>query len=77
MGPYACELEALDQGEDARNDAAGAAEVTHKKPNLPTKTCRACNRPFAWRKKWEKVWEQVKYCSEACKKAKWNRGALP
>ena len=42
--------------------------MTHKKPNLPTKICPACNRPFAWRKKWEKVWEQVRYCSEACRK---------
>jgi len=44
--------------------------MTHKKPNLPTKFCPACNRPFAWRKKWEKVWEQVRYCSETCKKRK-------
>ncbi|MCO6455952.1 MAG: DUF2256 domain-containing protein [Pirellulaceae bacterium] len=43
--------------------------MTHKKPNLPTKICPACNRPFAWRKRWAKVWEQVKYCSDACKKA--------
>jgi hypothetical protein len=42
--------------------------MPHQKPNLPTKICLACNRPFAWRKKWAKVWEQVKYCSEACKK---------
>ncbi|MFO0866571.1 MAG: DUF2256 domain-containing protein [Gemmataceae bacterium] len=41
--------------------------MSHKKPNLPTKTCPVCNRPFTWRKKWAKVWEQVKYCSEACK----------
>jgi hypothetical protein len=42
--------------------------MTHNKPNLPTKICPACNRPFAWRKKWAKVWEQVRYCSEACRK---------
>lgn len=41
--------------------------MTHKKPNLPTKVCPVCNRPFAWRKKWAKVWEQVRYCSEACR----------
>ncbi|MEZ5949102.1 MAG: DUF2256 domain-containing protein [Planctomycetaceae bacterium] len=45
-----------------------------RKPNLPTKICPACNRPFAWRKKWAKVWDQVKYCSEACKK---QRGTNP
>ena len=41
--------------------------MTHKKPNLPTKVCPACNRPFAWRKKWAKVWKQVRYCSDACR----------
>lgn len=38
------------------------------KPNLPTKTCTACGRPFAWRKKWRKDWEAVKYCSDACRR---------
>lgn len=41
--------------------------MTHKKPNLPTKVCPVCNRPFAWRKKWAKVWEQVRYCSDSCR----------
>ncbi|WP_398331671.1 DUF2256 domain-containing protein [Vulcanococcus sp.] len=37
-------------------------------PSLrPTKTCPACGRPFAWRKKWEAVWEQVIYCSDRCR----------
>jgi hypothetical protein len=40
---------------------------SHKKPNLPTKLCATCNRPFAWRKKWAKVWEEVRYCSDACR----------
>jgi hypothetical protein len=35
--------------------------------NLPTKTCAACGRPFAWRKKWERSWEQVRYCSDRCR----------
>lgn len=39
-----------------------------KKSNLPQKTCAACGRPFAWRKKWERDWPQVKYCSEGCRK---------
>jgi len=41
--------------------------MAHQKPNLPEKTCAACGRPFAWRKKWEKVWAEVKYCSDACR----------
>jgi len=44
----------------------------HKKGNLPTKICVACERPFAWRKKWEKVWDEVKYCSQRCRKNKTN-----
>ncbi|MFN3549835.1 MAG: DUF2256 domain-containing protein [Mesorhizobium sp.] len=38
------------------------------KPNLPTRTCAACGRPFTWRKKWRKDWDQVKYCSDACRR---------
>jgi hypothetical protein len=39
----------------------------HKKPNLPSKICAACGRPFAWRKKWERVWDEVRYCSDRCR----------
>jgi hypothetical protein len=45
-----------------------------KKADLPTKTCPACGRPFAWRKKWEKVWGEVKYCSDRCRGAKLGAG---
>ncbi|GLK56271.1 hypothetical protein JOD31_002308 [Methylopila capsulata] len=38
------------------------------KSDLPTKTCAACERPFAWRKKWAKDWEAVRYCSERCRR---------
>jgi hypothetical protein len=38
-----------------------------RKGDLPTKTCAACARPFAWRKKWTKVWDEVRYCSDACR----------
>lgn len=38
------------------------------KADLPTKTCAACQRPFAWRKKWRKDWEEVRYCSDACRR---------
>jgi hypothetical protein len=41
--------------------------VAHRKPNLPQKTCAACGRAFAWRKKWERVWDEVRFCSEACR----------
>lgn len=39
-----------------------------RKGDLPTKTCAACGRPFAWRKKWAAVWEEVRYCSERCRR---------
>ena len=35
-----------------------------------TKTCVSCGREMAWRKSWEKNWDQVRYCSDACRKAK-------
>ncbi|MGP9821348.1 DUF2256 domain-containing protein [Salinarimonas sp. NSM] len=38
-----------------------------RKADLPTKTCAACGRPFAWRKKWERDWEAVRYCSDRCR----------
>ncbi|HQR43486.1 MAG TPA: DUF2256 domain-containing protein [Gemmatales bacterium] len=41
-----------------------------RKSDLPVKTCKACLRPFVWRKKWAKVWDQVQYCSKACKRLK-------
>ncbi|RJF76693.1 DUF2256 domain-containing protein [Rhodopseudomonas palustris] len=37
------------------------------KADLPSKTCAACGRPFAWRKKWARDWDAVKTCSERCK----------
>ena len=43
--------------------------VRHTKATLPQKTCVACQRPFAWRKKWERDWESVRYCSERCRRA--------
>jgi hypothetical protein len=40
-----------------------------KKSELPAKTCAACGRPFAWRKKWAKVWDEVRYCSDRCRRS--------
>ena len=36
------------------------------KGELPSKPCRHCGRPMAWRKKWEKHWDEVLYCSKRC-----------
>ena len=43
--------------------------MSERKPK-PEKTCAACGRPFAWRKKWAKDWDNVKYCSDRCRAAK-------
>ncbi|WP_341913100.1 DUF2256 domain-containing protein [Ferrovibrio terrae] len=40
----------------------------HKKPNLPSKICTVCARPFAWRRKWARSWDEVRYCSVACRR---------
>jgi hypothetical protein len=42
--------------------------MPHAKPNLPTKICAACARPFAWRKKWARDWDEVRYCSDRCRR---------
>ncbi|WP_420134602.1 DUF2256 domain-containing protein [Rhodopseudomonas sp.] len=49
------------------------------KSDLPQKTCAACGRPFAWRKKWARDWDEVKTCSERCKGElrRANRSARP
>lgn len=46
-----------------------------KKQHLPEKTCVACGRPFAWRKKWERDWAEVKFCSDACRRGKGPRAS--
>ncbi|MFT2096217.1 DUF2256 domain-containing protein [Acidiphilium multivorum] len=38
-----------------------------RKADLPQKTCAACGRPFAWRRKWARDWDAVKFCSDACR----------
>ncbi|WP_188968612.1 DUF2256 domain-containing protein [Neoroseomonas lacus] len=48
--------------------------MTHHKLELPEKTCEACARPFAWRRKWAQSWAEVRYCSDACRT--WRRGAV-
>ena len=49
--------------------------MAHRKPHLPEKTCAACGRPFAWRKKWARDWENVRYCSDACREGRHPGGA--
>ncbi|MBK1660249.1 DUF2256 domain-containing protein [Paracraurococcus ruber] len=44
--------------------------MAHRKPHLPEKTCAACGRPFAWRKKWARDWDSVRYCSDACREGR-------
>lgn len=44
-----------------------------KKANLPTKTCAACGRAFAWRKKWARDWDSVRFCSDACRSGTRNQ----
>ena len=38
------------------------------KSQLLEKTCAACRKPFAWRKKWERDWDNVRFCSERCRR---------
>jgi hypothetical protein len=40
------------------------------KQSLPSKPCAACGRPMTWRKRWSRSWDEVKFCSEACRKAR-------
>jgi hypothetical protein len=35
-----------------------------------SKTCVSCGRTITWRKKWARDWESVRYCSQACRRAK-------
>lgn len=39
-------------------------------PQLATKPCATCGRPFAWRKKWARCWDSVRYCSDHCRRHK-------
>jgi hypothetical protein len=51
-------------------------QTTHRgnKSGLPSKPCVACGRPMSWRKRWARTWDEVKYCSDACRRAKPLRG---
>ncbi|MCA1940256.1 MAG: DUF2256 domain-containing protein [Caenispirillum bisanense] len=49
--------------------------MAHAKPHLPVKTCPACGRPFAWRRKCALVWAEVVWCSERCRRDRKRVGA--
>ena len=36
----------------------------------PEKTCAACGRTITWRKKWARDWDEVRWCSDACRRAR-------
>ena len=40
------------------------------KQELPSKPCEACGRPMTWRRHWVHSWDEVKFCSDACRKAR-------
>ena len=44
------------------------------KAALPSKPCAACGRPMTWRRRWARTWDAVKFCSDACRRAKGSRG---
>ncbi|WP_083966299.1 DUF2256 domain-containing protein [Dyella thiooxydans] len=48
-----------------------------RKPDLPSKTCLTCGRPFAWRRKWARVWDEVRYCSERCRRHRAGAAPVP
>lgn len=44
------------------------------KASLHVRPCVACGLPMTWRRRWAKNWDEVKYCSEACRRARGARG---
>jgi len=44
------------------------------KATLPSKPCAACGRPMTWRRRWSRNWDEVKFCSNACRRARTARG---
>lgn len=39
-------------------------------PTEQSKTCAACGRSFAWRRRWARCWDEVRYCSDRCRRHK-------
>ncbi len=40
---------------------------------IEDKPCSTCGRTITWRKKWARDWDEVRYCSDACRRAKPGR----
>ena len=40
------------------------------KQALPSTPCQRCGRAMSWRRAWAKTWDEVKYCSDACRRAR-------
>jgi hypothetical protein len=51
-----------------------AAGFRGNKAALPSKRCTACGRAMSWRRRWAKNWAEVKFCSQACRRAKPRHG---
>ena len=49
---------------------SGAPSFKGNKQSLPSKPCVACGRVMTWRKRWARNWDDVKFCSDACRKAR-------
>jgi hypothetical protein len=68
VSSYACHQEGTESSPGPmRRPVSVEALKRFSKATLPSKTCVACRRPFAWRKKWSRNWEEVKYCSDRCR----------
>ncbi|HOX68263.1 MAG TPA: DUF2256 domain-containing protein [Burkholderiaceae bacterium] len=44
------------------------------KAALPSKPCLTCCRPMSWRRRWARTWNEVRYCSDACRRARADHG---
>jgi hypothetical protein len=51
-----------------------SATFRGNKAALPSKPCVHCGRTMSWRRSWAKTWAEVKFCSEACRRGKVQRG---
>ena len=46
------------------------ASFKGNKQSLPSKPCAACGLAMTWRKRWARNWDEVKFCSDACRRAR-------
>lgn len=43
---------------------------------LPDKFCASCGRPMVWRKAWGKNWDSVRYCSDSCRRDRFDKKSV-